>query len=165
MPVVTTAAGFYREPLCWTTAHGLQPRLNDGGWDTSGKLPGSGPGVTGNTSIREPSATQGRPPPVPCHRPSLSSSMHHGCQNKTPMLTGTLVKTREADAQGGENTLSPSYRFTCLISISLNYEEKTYHISKKNSHSENMHICVLKPDTVFYSVKLSETLKSVFYSD
>ena len=70
--MVTTAAGFYREPLCWTTAHGLQPSLNDGGWDTSGKLPGSGPGVTGNTSVREPSAMQGRPPPVPCHGPSLS---------------------------------------------------------------------------------------------
>ena len=50
--------------------------------------------------------------------------MHHGCQNETPALTGALVKAREADAQGGENTLSLSYRFTCLISISLNYEEK-----------------------------------------
>ena len=57
LPVVTATAVFYREPLCWTTAHGLQPSLNDGGWDTSGKLPGSGPGVTGNTSVREPSAT------------------------------------------------------------------------------------------------------------
>ena len=55
--MVTATAVFYREPLCWTTAHGLQPSLNDGGWDTSGKLPGSGPGVTGNTSVREPSAT------------------------------------------------------------------------------------------------------------
>ena len=72
---------------------------------------------------------------MPCRRPSLSSSMHHGCQNKTPMLTGTLVKTRAVNAQGGENTLSLSYRFTCQISISLNYEEKTYHISKKDSHS------------------------------
>lgn len=66
---------------------------------------------------------------MPCRRLSLSSSMPHGCQNETPALTGTLVKTRAAGAQGGENTLSLSYLFTCQISISLNYKEETYYIS------------------------------------
>lgn len=118
------------ENLCWTTAHGLQPSRDDGGRDTSGKLPGSGPGVPGSTSVQEPSsATQGRPSPVPCSRLSLSSSMPHGCQKTPPALAGTLVKTRAVGAQGGANTLSPSHLPTCQISTSLNYKEKTYYIS------------------------------------
>lgn len=59
LAVVTATAVFYREPLCWahliywTTAHGLQLSWksttvnckgshsgDNGGWDTSGKLPG-----------------------------------------------------------------------------------------------------------------------------